>query len=234
MKLYKSARPADPLALALIPSAPPVEKEKSLAPIRGVSMAAVQLRDSVDGRGQQFVVSRHVFLRRVRPVGEEREAKIAIWIRQVVHFQTLDLLGNLSGADQKSRDDNQGAQIRWDAIAEREPGQHPWAKQFCHLTIDQRNCQIRSRNESEKRNKQQSRNTNFCCARIEQEQSQDQTADDRNRCKVPRRCISHVGAAQPGLDRHAKAELLLKGNPAVRDKIVAGIRAAVCGGLTSL
>jgi hypothetical protein len=151
-----------------------------------------------------------------------------------VHFQTLDLLGNLSGADQESRDDNQGAQVRWHSIAEREPGQHPWAKQLRHLTIDQCNCQIRSRNESEKRNKQQSRNTNFCCARIEQEQSQDQTADDRNGCKVPRRCVGHVGAAQPGLDRHAKAELLLKGNPAVRDKIVAGIRASVRGWLTSL
>ena len=95
MKLSTFAFPADPLALALIPSAPAVEKEKSLAPIWGGPMASVQPRDAVNGRGQQFVVSRHGFLRRVCPVGKERETKITIWIRQVVHFQPLDLLGNL-------------------------------------------------------------------------------------------------------------------------------------------
>ena len=71
-------------------------------------MTAVQLRDTVDGRGQQFVVSRHVFVRRVCPVGDQRETKIALGIRQVVHFQPLNLLSNLRRADQESRDDNQG------------------------------------------------------------------------------------------------------------------------------
>ena len=108
MKLSTFALPADPIALALIPTAPAVEKEKSLASIGGESVTAVKLRDPVDGRGQQFVVSRHAFLRRVCPVGEECETKIALGIRQVVHFQPLNLLGNLRRADQESRDDNQG------------------------------------------------------------------------------------------------------------------------------
>ena len=41
MELSAFAFPADPLALALVPSAPAVEKEKSLAPIWGGPMAAV-------------------------------------------------------------------------------------------------------------------------------------------------------------------------------------------------
>jgi hypothetical protein len=41
MKLSAFAFPADPFALALIPSAAPVEKEKSLASILGGPMAAV-------------------------------------------------------------------------------------------------------------------------------------------------------------------------------------------------
>ncbi len=98
MKLSTFAFPADPLALAVIPTAPTVEKEKSLASIWGESMTAVQLLDTVDDRGQQFVVSRHIFVRRICPVGEQREAKVAIWIRQIMHFQTLDLLRNLSVA----------------------------------------------------------------------------------------------------------------------------------------
>jgi hypothetical protein len=109
MKLSTFAFPADPIALALIPTAPAVEKEKSLASIRGESMTAVQLRDTVDGRGQQFVVSGHVFVWRVCPVGDERETKIALGIRQIVHFQSLNLLGNLNLVYQEGWNNNQGA-----------------------------------------------------------------------------------------------------------------------------
>jgi hypothetical protein len=41
MKLSAFAFPADPPALALIPSTPTVEKEKSLAPIWRWTMAAI-------------------------------------------------------------------------------------------------------------------------------------------------------------------------------------------------
>ena len=99
-------------------------------------MAAVQLGDTLDGRGQQFIVSRHTFLRRVGPIREERETKIVIRIRQIVYFQPLDLLGNLVRADQQSRDDNQSPQIGWNSITQREPGQHPWSEQLHDLTID--------------------------------------------------------------------------------------------------
>ena len=136
MKLSTFALPADPIALAVIPTAPTVEKEKSLASIGGESVTAVKLRDPVDGCGQQFVVSRHAFLRRVCPVGEECETKITLGIRQVVNFQTLDLLGNLSRADQQSRNDNQSPLIRWHSITEREPRQHPWPEQFRDLAVD--------------------------------------------------------------------------------------------------
>ncbi len=70
-------------------------------------MAKVQLSNPVDGRGQQLVISRHTFLRRVFPIGKEREAKFSLGISQVVDFELLDLLRNLSGVDQQSRHDNQ-------------------------------------------------------------------------------------------------------------------------------
>ena len=136
MELSTFAFPADPLSLALVPAAPAVEKEKSLAPIRGGPMASVQPRDALNRRSQQFVVSRHGFLRRVCPVGKERETKIAIRIRQIVHFQPLDLLRNLGVAGQESRHDDQGPQIRRHSVTERQPGQRPWPEHLHDLTID--------------------------------------------------------------------------------------------------
>ena len=150
MQLPTFALPPDPLLLALVPAAPAVEKEKSLAPIWGGPMASVQSRDALDRRSQQFVVSRHGFLRRVCPVGEERETKIAIWIREIVHFQPLDLLRNLGVAGQESRDDDQGPQIRRHSVTERQPGQRPWPEQLRDLAIHQCDRQIRGRDESEK------------------------------------------------------------------------------------
>src|SRR5512143_738960 len=102
MKLPAFAFPANPLLLAFVPAAPAVEQQKSLAPIRGGPVASVQPRDTINGRGQQLVVSRHSFLRRVCPVGKERETKIAVWIRQVMDFQPLDLLRNLGLPRQES------------------------------------------------------------------------------------------------------------------------------------
>ena len=104
----------------------------------------------VDRRSQQFVVSRHGFLGRVCPVGEERETKIAIGIRQVVHFQLLDLLRNLGVAGQESRHDDQRPQIRRHSVTERQPGHRPWPEQFHDFAIHQCDRQIRSRDESEK------------------------------------------------------------------------------------
>ena len=111
MELPTFALPPDPLSLAFVPAAPTVEKEKSLAPIWGGPMALVQLRDALNRRSQQFVVFRHGFLRRVFPVGKERETKIAIRICQIVHFQSLDLLRNLGLPCQESRYDDQGPKI---------------------------------------------------------------------------------------------------------------------------
>src|SRR3990172_10674256 len=164
MKLPAFAFPPDPLPLALVPAAPPVEQEKSLAPIRSGRMAPVQPRDTVNGRGQQLVVSRHAFLRGVCPVGKDRETKIAIWIRQVVDFQPLDLLRNLGVACQESRYDDQCPQIRWHSVTERQPGQRPWPEQLHDFTIDQCNRQIRGRDESEKPEEKQAHYTNFACA----------------------------------------------------------------------
>ena len=113
-------------------------------------MALVQPRDARNRCRQQFVVFRHGFLRRVCPVGKERETKIAIWICQIVHFQSLDLLGNLILSYQERWDDDQGPQFRGHSITERQSGQRPWPEQLRDLAIDESGRQIRSRHESEK------------------------------------------------------------------------------------
>ena len=231
MKLPAFAFPPDPLPLALVPAAPPVEQEKSLAPIRSGRMAPVQPRDTVNGRGQQLVVSRHGFLRRVCPVGKERETKIAVWIRQVVDFQPLDLLRNLGLPCQESRYNDQCPQIRRHSIAEREPGQRPWPDQLRDFAIHQCARQIRGRDKSEKPDQQQAHYTNFCCTGIEEEQSEDDGAGNYDGANVPRRRLSNVSTNKPSLDWHAKAEFLLEGYTPVRDEVIAGVPPPVPGWL---
>jgi hypothetical protein len=67
-----------------------------------------------------------------------------------VHFQPLNLLRNLTVSYQERWDDDQGPQIRWHSITEREPRQHPWPEQFRNLTIHYCDRQIQGRDESEK------------------------------------------------------------------------------------
>src|SRR5512144_2271318 len=195
MKLSTFALPADPLSLAVVPTAPAVEKKKSLAPIGGGAMALVQPCDALNRCRQQFVVSRHGFFRRVGPVGKERATKIAIRICKIVHFQPLDLLRNLGVAGQESRYDDQGPKIRWHSVTERQPRKRLWPQQLHDLTIDQRDRQIRSRYESEKPNQEQTRNSGFRGTGIKKEQSEDEAADNRDSSKIPRRRVGDVGAA---------------------------------------
>jgi hypothetical protein len=231
MELPTFAFPPDPLSLALVPAAPTVEKEKSLVPIWRGPMALVQPCDALNRRSQQFVVSRHGFLRRVCPVGKERETKIAVWIRQVVDFQPLDLLRNLGLPYQESRYNDQCPQIRRHSIAEREPGQRPWPDQLRDFAIHQCARQIRGRDESEKPEQQQAHYTHFCCTGIEEEQSENEAADKRDGGNVPRCRLSNVNTNKPSLDGHAKAEFLLEGYTPVRDEVIAGVPPPVPGWL---
>ena len=99
-----------------------MEEEDALAaPWRG-AVAPVQPRDAVPRRRQRLVIARQGGRRRIEPVGENREPKIAVRIRQIVHLEPLDLLLDVPDVGQQHRHDDHGSQIGRHAVAQLEPG----------------------------------------------------------------------------------------------------------------
>src|SRR5260370_13736333 len=94
MQLPSFALPSHPFAFALVPNTLALEDEEALAVARGRTMAFVQARDSVNCNGEQIIVTRQGFARRVQPIREQREAQVSIWIRQIVYFQPSATVAN--------------------------------------------------------------------------------------------------------------------------------------------
>ena len=69
-----------------------MKDEEALTPAGRGSIALVQSRDAVRRDGEQIVVARNAFRRRVEPIRKQRELQISIRVSEVVHFQMLDLL----------------------------------------------------------------------------------------------------------------------------------------------
>src|SRR5207244_13432390 len=90
------ALPPQPRPLGLVPEPPSVEEKESLAAIRRGPVAPVQAGDPLARGPQSFVIARHALPGRIQPVGEDGKAKIAVRIRQVMHFEPLDLLLDFS------------------------------------------------------------------------------------------------------------------------------------------
>ena len=117
MQLPSFALPSHPYAFALVPNTLAMEDEEALAVAGGWTIAFVQARDSVNCNGEQIIVTRQGFARRVQPIREQREAQVSIWICQIVHFQPFDMLCNFPrGGKQRGHDDNRSQVLR-DAVA---------------------------------------------------------------------------------------------------------------------
>ena len=101
-----------------------MEEEESLAAIRCGTVTSVQAGDPLARGPQSSVITRHALRGRIQPVGEDGKAKIAARIRQEMHFEPLDLLGDFSAIRQEHRHDDHGSQMRWHPVAQLEARQH--------------------------------------------------------------------------------------------------------------
>src|SRR5258708_20510408 len=79
MQLPSFALPSHPFAFALVPNTLAMEDEEALAVAGGWTIAFVQARDSVNCNGEQIIVTRQGFARRVHPIREQRDAQGSIW-----------------------------------------------------------------------------------------------------------------------------------------------------------
>ena len=117
MELAPLALPPHPLALRGVPDSPAMQQEESLRRRRSPRVRAVQAVDSLERRRQELVVARHRLGGRVGPVGEEREAQVAVRIGEVVDLEVARLLVDVGLGRQQSRHDHDGLQPRRHAVA---------------------------------------------------------------------------------------------------------------------
>src|SRR5260370_8094183 len=94
MQLPSFALPSHPYAFALVPNTLAMEDEEALAVAGGWTIAFVQARDSVNCNGEQIIVTRQGFARRVQPIREQREAQVPFRILQILHFHPFVILLN--------------------------------------------------------------------------------------------------------------------------------------------
>ncbi len=122
-----------------------MEEKESLAATRRGTVPPVQTGDPLARGPQRFVVTRHALRGRVHPVGEDRKAEIAGWIRQVVHFEPLDLRFDFGAVRQQHRHDDHGSQMRRHTVSQLEPRQYGRRDERGDASIQQSDRQIRGR-----------------------------------------------------------------------------------------
>ena len=143
MQLSSLALPAHPFAVALVPHTLAMEQKKAFTAAGGGTIFLVQPGDPIHCNGEQIIVARQSFARRVQPIREQREAQVSIWICQVVNFQAFDMLCNfLRGGKQRGHDHNR-SQVLGDAVAQFHPRQPSRPEQTHHRAVDQRDRQVR-------------------------------------------------------------------------------------------
>ena len=223
MELPPLAFPPHPYAFALAPEPPAVEEEKSLALVCRPAVTQVQARDSLAGRGQDLLVARHALRGRVRPVGKEREADIAVRVREVVHFQSLDLLLDLRGTSQQGRHDDHGSKRRRHAVAKLEARKRARREQGRHDAIQQGDGQIRGRERRHQPEHEQRGRPRAGGPGREKGRGENREGEDGDGSQVPGLGSRDVSAEEPASEGGPEAERHLEGPAAVADEIEAGV-----------
>ena len=220
VELPALALPPHPHLLALVPDPPAVEEEEPLA------VAPVQARDALARRRERLVITRHPLRGRVRPVGEDREADVAVGIRQVVHLEPLDLLIDLRAARQQGRHDDHGPQARRHALAQLESRQRARAEQRRDAAIHERDRQVRRRDEGQEPEQEQPRRSDPRDARMKEGQRENQSTDQDDAPEVSGRPGRDIGTTQPAHRRRPAAERALEVQASVPDEVDARMGAA--------
>ncbi len=95
--------PSHPYALARVPEPAAMENVETRAAAGCGAMRGVQPRDTRADRKEDGPILRHRLSRSVDPVGDHREPHISIRVREVVYFETLELLFDVAETGQERR-----------------------------------------------------------------------------------------------------------------------------------
>ena len=108
-----------------------------------------------DRRGQQGLVAGDPFARRVQPVGEQREAHVAVGVRQEVDLQEAHLRLDVRLVGEERRDHDERPELGRHTAGQLEPRKRPWADEMRHQPVDEGDGDVRRRDEGHDRQDQQ-------------------------------------------------------------------------------
>ena len=131
LQLAALALPPHPDPFARVPSAATVQHREGPVPW----IAPVQLRDAVDQRRQDLRVLRHVFVRAVGRIAQNREEQARIGIGQPMRFQLVEQRGDLIRFAKDHRHHDRRGHIVWKAVLEIELGQQPGRHRLCDKPV---------------------------------------------------------------------------------------------------
>ena len=149
MKLAALALPSHPGPLARIPDPPPMEQVESRAAVRRWAVSGVQPGDSRARRLENRVVALRHLRRGIDPVGDQRKTHVAVRIREVVHFQLVDLFFDVVDSGQERRNRDHRAEVRRYAGRPLEPRQEAWRDHRGDEPVEQCDREVRRRHHAE-------------------------------------------------------------------------------------
>ena len=114
-----------------------MQHEEPLPPSGRALVLLIEARDAVDQGGEELIVSGHVLMAGVRPVGKEGKVEMPFGVRQVVHLEPLDLLFDVGPAGEKRGHDDHGSKLRRHSLGELELGVQPGCNEKRHQAMDQ-------------------------------------------------------------------------------------------------
>ncbi len=209
VQLAALALPADPLSFPGGPDAAAVEEQEARAAGSG-AVAAVQVGDARRRHGEQLVVVRPALRNRVHPIREEGEMELVVRIRQVVHFQALNLLLDGGACRQQHRHGHQRPEPRRHAVAQLHAGQLHRADAPRDMPVDQRQRRLRGRQRPQQRQGAEHPSADPALRRRPQRQGQQHQGHAADRCDIAEQAGGAVGAGEPLAYRDAVADRALE------------------------
>jgi len=230
VQLAAFAFPAQPLALAGVEYAAPVQQEESRLAGGPRPVALVQLRDAIGGSSQQSRVACQDLLVGIKPVREQGEGQVAAGAGKVVHFQPFDVLQQFGTAGQQRWHGHQRAQVGRDAVAQRQGGQCDRAEAPGRHAVDQRRRRLgggKERGQSQCSEQRERTGIRAGSPNGLQRESQQSRRHQKGRSDITADADDHVEAADRQPHRRREADGALEGPPPVGDQVIAGVARAL-------
>ena len=153
-ELAALALPADEALLGFAEHARPVQHDEARRAVGRRRVAGVQRSDVAHCCVEQRRVGGERGGRRVGPVGEQRELRVALRVREVVEFEPVGQRVGIGEVHQHAGDHDHHAVLGRDAVREREARQAARPGRFADQPVDHRDHRLGGRKQHQQRSRE--------------------------------------------------------------------------------